>query len=95
MSVFDQCEMLKICRNGVVAAVLGLGMMAGVAKAAPISPNSLQSEAIQAPIEKTVVVVHHRRRPVVVHHRRRHVVVHHRRRHVCWWRHGRRICRWR
>ena len=86
MLVLVTDEMLKSCRNGVVAALLCFGMMAGVAGAAPISPSFLKSEALQAPIEKTVVVVHHQRRPVVVHHRRR---------QVCWWSHGRRICRWR
>ena|GEM_PF-5058519 len=72
----------KIIRNNVVAAALGLGMLAGVAQAAPIAPDAL--ETIQSPIEQAVVVVHHRR-----------PVVHHRRRQVCWWRHGRRVCRWR
>ena len=72
----------KGIRNSVVAAVLALGMSAGVAEAAPIAPDAL--EAIQSPIEQAVVVVHHRR-----------PVVHHRRRQVCWWRHGRRVCRWR
>ncbi|MGO9388847.1 hypothetical protein [Rhodoblastus sp.] len=84
MFVFDHAKTLKSCRNGIVVTVLGLGMIAGVAEAAPVSPSSLQ-EGIQTPIEKTVVVVHHRR-PVVVHHRRR---------QVCWWSRGRRICRWR
>ncbi len=63
MFVFDHAKTLKSCRNGIVVTVLGLGMIAGVAEAAPVSPSSLQ-EGIQTPIEKTVVVVHHRRRQV-------------------------------
>lgn len=104
MSVFVEGKMFKGLRNGIVAAVMGLGTIAGAAAAAPILPGALQNEAMQAPIEKTLVVVHHRRpvvvhhrrRPVVVHHHRRPVVVHHHRgRQVCWWSHGRRVCRWR
>lgn len=102
MSVFVEGKMFKNLRNGIVAAVIGLGMMAGISEAAPILPGALQNEAMQAPIEKTVVVVHHHRRPVhrrpvvVHHHHRRPVVVHHHRgRQVCWWSHGRRVCRWR
>jgi hypothetical protein len=83
MSLENHFKTLKSIQKSVVAAALGLGMMAGVAEAAPIAPAPL--EAIQSPIEQAVVVVHHRRRPVV----------RHRRRQVCWWSHGRRICRWR
>lgn len=79
-----QFRMLKSVRNSFVAATFELGMLAGVAEAAPIAPGSMPFEAIQSPIEPAVVVVHHRR-PVVRHHRRR----------VCWWRHGRRVCHWR
>jgi hypothetical protein len=92
-------------KKGIVAVALMLGLTGGLANAAPISPGSIRSAQVEAPIEKTQVVVHHRR-PVVVHHHRRPVVVHHHRRPVvvhhhrprhkhCWWSHGRRICRWR
>ena len=84
MTLKDQFRMLKSVRNSVVPAALALGIMAGVAEAAPIAPGSMPFEAIQSPIEPAVVVVHHRR-----------PVVRHRRRQVCWWRHGRRVCRWR
>jgi len=79
--------MFKTLRNGVIAAALSLGAMAGAAEAAPIVPGSMQ-QPFETPIEQARVVVvhhHHHRRPVVRHHRRQ----------VCWWSHGRRICRWR
>jgi hypothetical protein len=89
MSVVENSMMFKTLRNGVIAAALSLGAMAGAAEAAPIAPGSMQ-QPFETQIEKAqVVVVHHpRRRPVVVHHHRH-------RRQVCWWSHGRRICRWR
>jgi len=80
MLVVEKGMMLKNIRNSIVAAALGLGMMAGVAEATPIAPGSMLLEAIQSPIEEA--------RVVVVHHRHRH-------RQVCWWSHGRRVCRWR
>ena len=86
MSLKFNVMISKGLQRGAIAAALGLGILSGLAEAAPIAPGAIQSEGIAAPIEKTVVV-HHRRRPVVVHH--------HRRRQVCWWSHGRRVCRWR
>ena len=105
MSLVKKSMILKGFQRGAIAVALGLGMMAGLADAAPVSPGSIRSGQIEALIEKTQVVVHHRRpvvrhhhrRPVVVHHHRRPVVVHHhhRRHQHCWWSHGRRVCRWR
>jgi hypothetical protein len=105
MSFFANNMISKGLQKGIVAAALMFGWLGGLANAAPISPESIRSAQVEAPIEKTQVVVHHRRpvavhhhrRPVVVHHHhRRPVVVHHRPRHKhCWWSHGRRICRWR
>ncbi len=80
MLVVEKGMMLKNIRNSIVAVALGIGMVAGVAEAAPIAPGSMLLETIQSPTEEArVVVVHH----------------HHRPRQVCWWSRGRRVCRWR
>ncbi len=41
MALKGQFTMLKSVRNSVLAAALGFGMLAGVAEAAPIAPNSM------------------------------------------------------
>lgn len=89
MDAIDRRSALRSLLCGVVAAGLGVGLVANPVEAMPLAmqkdPGKKSGDFKQ---EAQVVVTqphpHHR-------HRRRH----RRPRRVCWWHRGRRVCAWR